>query len=46
VPEKIEFFEKFVWKNRNFSEICLEKSNFFVKLSEKIKISQKFAWKI
>ena len=36
LPEKIEIFWKFAWKNRffreiaqNFSEICLEKSIFF-----------------
>ena len=28
------------------SNFCQEKSKFFVKLSEKIKISRKFAWKI
>jgi len=44
LPEKIEFFQKFAWKNQNSLEICLEKSKFFVKLPEK-KISWKFAWK-
>ena len=27
--KKIEIFRKFAWKNRNFSEICLEKSKLF-----------------
>jgi len=27
--EKIEISHKFAWKNRNFTEICLDKSKFF-----------------
>jgi len=45
LPGKIEIFQKFAWRNQNFSKMCLEKSKFFVKLPEKIEISQKFAWK-
>jgi len=43
--KKSTFFKKFAWKNQNFSQICLEKFNFFMKLPEKIEISWKFAWK-
>jgi len=28
LPEKIEIFRKFAWKNRNFSKICLKNRNF------------------
>ena len=38
-------FYEIVWKNWNFSKFCLEKLKLFVKLPEKGKIFQKFAWK-
>src|SRR6218665_2298758 len=42
LPEKIEIFRQFPWRNRNFSSICLQKSKFF---SGKIEIFRKFPWK-
>jgi len=42
---KIEIFKKFLWKNRNFAKIYLEKVESFGKLSHEIEISRKFAWK-
>ena len=45
VAEKNEIFRKFAWKNRFFSEICLHKRIFCVKLPEKTHIFWKFAWK-
>jgi len=55
LPEKIEIFRKFAWKNRNFSKMCLENRNFlkicmekykfFKNLPEKIEIFHKFPWK-
>jgi len=35
LTEKIGMFRKFAWKNRNFSEICLEQSKFFADITWK-----------
>jgi len=32
--EKSKFFSEIAWKNRNFSEICLEKSNFLTRVHD------------
>jgi len=34
LPGKIEIFRKFAWKNRKFSEICLEKSIFLTRIHD------------